>query len=479
MPDIFGNPTLQEMTQSRQKAFQGQIGDIMSTNMARALTGEEKAGVGVGSFLGALGAKYFGTPYAETAEGQAMAAKEAQLAGIMGKDYSNQNSNVSTPNGGMTTQSTPVPQIDATRAKAKAFMDYATQTNNPEAFKYALGLEQEVITLGKAQKEAQIKEDYVNTLPEDLKNLGRSANSDPAKIQQILEERNKKKDSFRILTKSEVAKQGLNPLINYQINEKNNDITEFSKIENNLGGNKVEAYDPLTNMLTTKDGKGNIIKTVPANSSNIKNADGTVTILGANGQTMSTVADPQAAIKEIANIKQRALAKTELSSVGNLINDARMWGLSSYTDREGNKQQGFAGAGMIDSALSGIPLMDSAKLNNTIESLKANLVVGTMKELKAASDTGSTGFGQVTEKELLVMQNLVATLDPSLGEENLANQLDKIQQHYDNINSILSGDDISTMNINFNDPVYRDDIKQLGNDRYYIDPVTKRSFIIN
>jgi hypothetical protein len=266
MPDIFGNPTLQEMTQSRQRAFQGQVGDIMANNMARAQTGEEKAGTGVGSFLGALGAKYFGTPYAETAEGQAMAAREAQLAGVMGADYNNQNSNVSTPDGGITTQSTPVSQIDATRAKAKAFMDYATQTNNPEAFKYALGLEQEAITLGKAQQEAQIKEDYVNTLPEDLKNLGRSANSDPTEIQKIIEERNKKDDTFRVLTKDEAVMQGLDSTVSWQVNEKTNEVDELNKgikIENNLGSGQSlsvlqeevdKKYAPI--MLEWNGGKG-------------------------------------------------------------------------------------------------------------------------------------------------------------------------------------------------------------------------------
>ena len=76
MPDVFGNPTLQEMTAQRQRAFQGQVGDIMQSDMARASTGAEKAGTGLGSFLGALGVKYLGKPYAETAEGQNIAARE-------------------------------------------------------------------------------------------------------------------------------------------------------------------------------------------------------------------------------------------------------------------------------------------------------------------------------------------------------------------------------------------------------------------
>jgi hypothetical protein len=243
MPDIFGNPTLQETTAQRrvdnQKFLQGYLAEQQTSSM----TGSEKIGGAIGSIFGSfLGDKYR-TKFADTAEGQAMAAQEAQLAGIMGKDYSNQNSNVSTPNGGITTQSTPVPEVDATRAKAKAFMDYATQTNNPEAFKYALGLEQEAITLGKAQKEAQIREGYVNTLPDDLKALAKDGSVNTTEIQKILEERNKKKDNYRILTPSEVAKEGLDPSIKYQINEKNNDIEPLDdgiKIENNYDNSSTD-----------------------------------------------------------------------------------------------------------------------------------------------------------------------------------------------------------------------------------------------
>ena len=168
MPDIFGNPTLQEMTAQRQRAFQGQVGDIMQSNMARASTGAEKAGVGVGSFLGALGAKYLGKPYAETAEGQAVADREAALSELTGQDFGTQQTNQMTPEGGMTTETKQLSEPERLAAEGSAYLKYAQEYNSPEARTYGMQLQQKAIDASKAlKKQASIDEFALSVAPTD------------------------------------------------------------------------------------------------------------------------------------------------------------------------------------------------------------------------------------------------------------------------------------------------------------------------
>ena len=74
-------------------------------------------------------------------------------------------------------------------------------------------------------------------------------------------------------------------------------------------------------------------------------------------------------------------------------------------------------------------------LKDTVESIKASLGLDTIKELKAASSTGSTGLGAVSNIELQALQSKIATLNPA-NLVDLPNTLEDIKRHYDNVLTI-------------------------------------------
>ena len=91
---------------------------------------------------------------------------------------------------------------------------------------------------------------------------------------------------------------------------------------------------------------------------------------------------------------------------------------------------GVYGAGR---ALSFIPGSDYADLETDIKKLVSAGVIDTMRELKAKSPNGSTGFGALSEKELMVLQNYFSTLgvwkqSPKNVKKELARVIKKMQK---------------------------------------------------
>ena len=86
--------------------------------------------------------------------------------------------------------------------------------------------------------------------------------------------------------------------------------------------------------------------------------------------------------------------------------------------------------------------MEYKKKNWTanLDKLKSKLVLDVMAELKSASKTGSTGFGQLSEKELKVLQDAATALKGDLSEKDAEKYLNQIE---DKANKIL-GKDVKT-----------------------------------
>jgi len=85
---------------------------------------------------------------------------------------------------------------------------------------------------------------------------------------------------------------------------------------------------------------------------------------------------------------------------------------------------GFAGA----LHLNRIPGTKGRDTATRIETLKNKLVVDTMTALKEASQTGSTGFGQLSEREGTRLETMIANLDNAQSEASLRKQLQAIVQ---------------------------------------------------
>lgn len=82
------------------------------------------------------------------------------------------------------------------------------------------------------------------------------------------------------------------------------------------------------------------------------------------------------------------------------------------------------------SLLKGVPGTDALALKTALEPITANIMLGKMKELKEASLTGATGFGNQTEREGKALENSIRSLNQAQGEEDLAASLAAVEKHY-------------------------------------------------
>lgn len=76
-------------------------------------------------------------------------------------------------------------------------------------------------------------------------------------------------------------------------------------------------------------------------------------------------------------------------------------------------------------------------LENKLKSIRASAVIDAMLQLKRESATGATGFGALSEKELLVLQDRISTLDPL--SPDFLQQLELIEDSYQRVISVLEG----------------------------------------
>lgn len=66
--------------------------------------------------------------------------------------------------------------------------------------------------------------------------------------------------------------------------------------------------------------------------------------------------------------------------------------------------------------------------NASIDRIRARMVTDLMAKMKAQSRTGATGFGQLTEKELKLLQDAAAKLNPGLPEQVFEKELQRIRR---------------------------------------------------
>lgn len=103
-------------------------------------------------------------------------------------------------------------------------------------------------------------------------------------------------------------------------------------------------------------------------------------------------------------------------------------------------------------------------LKDTVGSIKSGLGLDTIKELKAASSTGSTGLGAVSNIELEALQSKIATLN-SANLVDLPNTLEDIKRHYNNVLKLSAGE---VPDINWEDPSYKNNTKVASDGNRYV-----------
>jgi len=85
--------------------------------------------------------------------------------------------------------------------------------------------------------------------------------------------------------------------------------------------------------------------------------------------------------------------------------DDTIGALTELENLTSSKNVGWAGL------FAGMPESEAGKWRNLRDTITARFALDKMMELKSASPTGSTGFGALNEKEMLVMQNYMGNLE--------------------------------------------------------------------
>jgi hypothetical protein len=89
----------------------------------------------------------------------------------------------------------------------------------------------------------------------------------------------------------------------------------------------------------------------------------------------------------------------------------------------------YGGGTLIDMAKSTVPGTQEYKLKNQIlPALKDSIALDSIRQLKAASPTGSTGLGSVTEKEGQRLENMYGVLDINGDKVTLKNDIKRLKQ---------------------------------------------------
>ena len=91
--------------------------------------------------------------------------------------------------------------------------------------------------------------------------------------------------------------------------------------------------------------------------------------------------------------------------------------------KAGSKFFGFAGV------IPAIPDLQAGKVKwqANLDKLLSKRILALMTEMKQASRTGATGFGQLSEKELKVLQDGSTALKKFMSEEDALEILDKME----------------------------------------------------
>lgn len=113
-------------------------------------------------------------------------------------------------------------------------------------------------------------------------------------------------------------------------------------------------------------------------------------------------------------------AKTQLTSLNNALSMIPENGISWNT-------------GLTGSALSMIPGTDARNLQAELETIGSGSMLQTMQALKAASPTGATGMGALSDSEGKILRDSLGSLDRWQSPAQLRRNLENIRSTYTNM----------------------------------------------
>jgi hypothetical protein len=93
---------------------------------------------------------------------------------------------------------------------------------------------------------------------------------------------------------------------------------------------------------------------------------------------------------------------------------------------ENDVETGFGG-----SILKYVAGTDTYTLGGDVDSILANLGYNALQEARSSSSNGSSGFGQLTERELADLKSLVTTLKVGMKKEDFKARLDLVKKNFE------------------------------------------------
>ncbi len=113
--------------------------------------------------------------------------------------------------------------------------------------------------------------------------------------------------------------------------------------------------------------------------------------------------------------------------------------LDELLDPNGQLKNGVGGAVGWDALRSRIPGTSAADAKARIDRLQSRLTVDLLGEMKRQSRTGASGFGALSEKELMVLQNAAARLGSSQSDESFRQALIDVRKQLSGMRQRAAG----------------------------------------
>ncbi len=150
---------------------------------------------------------------------------------------------------------------------------------------------------------------------------------------------------------------------------------------------------------------------------------------------------------QIADIQERQIERQQKVEENKKIKDDKTKKIVSSIDNvidETDKaisqaKNSITSTGVIGALTSKIPTSPAYNLRKRIDTVKANLGFDQLQKMRDASPTGGA-LGQVSERELMFLQNTITALDPNMGDDELIANLEKVKKHYNNWRKTVIGE---------------------------------------
>lgn len=139
-------------------------------------------------------------------------------------------------------------------------------------------------------------------------------------------------------------------------------------------------------------------------------------------QAQDAKATKQQALEE----KRKKAEEAQAMSIQNAQDRARS-AMSTIASIQKNLADGYLPeTGFWGNQLAKIEGTDAYNLHKEVESLRGLIGAQQLEQAKASSPNGASGFGSLSNVELLSLQNILGTLDPNMGKEKLTEKLAQI-----------------------------------------------------